>query len=156
MKICACSVLAAAMVVLGLCGCQRAAAKTEEQGMNALGKELKSMTYTFKGGDLYKIEEGLCEWGRKMQFKVGKQTGDVFYRNIIVQSGSSIHFNFVIRQVDTQEVKLEIFIRHYEGKGEFKMIIESLNEVLNKLLEEMVAKQDKNCVGTAHPTETDR
>ena len=70
-------------------------------------------------------------WADKQGFERGKSGGrDKYYQLITCETGSGIRFEFILRLVESDQTKLGIDVSHYEGKEEFRMILQGLLEAL--------------------------
>jgi hypothetical protein len=80
------------------------------------------------------VYNSIYAWAERQGFeRDGSSSYDKYYRGITCKTGSNIRFEFTMRLVDANQTKLEINTLYYEGKDEFKLILQSLMDVLDSL-----------------------
>jgi len=79
------------------------------------------------------IATSIEDWIGRMGFGEKKMYGDQFVRTMTCKTASSIRFTFKMNLIDTNQTKLQIWIRDYDHREEFPMILQSLKELLEKL-----------------------
>ncbi|MHC5082927.1 MAG: hypothetical protein ACYTET_03180 [Planctomycetota bacterium] len=90
----------------------------------------KTMTFNRTANQ---VSKAIYDWANRERFERDSQGQDRFYKFIHCQCGSGIGLNFTIRLIDTNKARLEIEALNYEGKDEFKTILQGLQEVLEEL-----------------------